>query len=76
MRSIRPPVAAGVSGLLPVLMRFSCQIQFWKIISRLNVSIEVPMNAAEIGSMTTKPAKPTRTKAHNSQRGVLPRRSA
>src|SRR3954469_18345792 len=34
----------------------SPQIQFWKIISRLNVSIDVPTNAAEIGSIAAKPA--------------------
>src|SRR4051812_8323039 len=49
------------------------QIQFWKIISRLNVSIDVPTNAAEIGSIAAKPANPSATKAHNSQRGLLRR---
>jgi hypothetical protein len=49
------------------------QIQFWKIISRSNVSIDVPTNAAEIGSITAKPANATATKAHNSQGGLLPR---
>src|SRR3977135_3145201 len=49
------------------------QIQFWKIISRLNVSIDVPTNAADIGSITAKPANAIATKAHNSQRGTLSR---
>ena len=52
------------------------QIQFWKIISRLKVSIDVPTNAAEIGSIAAKPANATATKPHSSQRGLLPRRSA
>ena len=39
----------------------SYQIQFWKIISRLNVAIDVPMNAADIGSIAAKPAKPIAT---------------
>ena len=37
------------------------QIQFWKIIRRLNVAIDVPMNAADIGSIAAKPAKPIAT---------------
>jgi hypothetical protein len=49
------------------------QIQFRKIINRLNVAIEVPTKAAEIGSITAKPAKAIATYPHNSQRGVLPR---
>ena len=36
------------------------QIQFWKIISRLNVAIDVSTNAAEIGSIAAKPAHATR----------------
>jgi hypothetical protein len=51
------------------------QIQFWKIISRLNVSIDVPTNAADIGSIAAKPANAIATKAHNSQRGLLSRLS-
>ena len=39
----------------------AAQIQFWKIIRRLNVAIEVPMNAADIGNIAAKPAKPTAT---------------
>jgi hypothetical protein len=39
----------------------AAQIQFWKIIRRLNVAIEVPMNAADIGSIAAKPTKPTAT---------------
>ena len=56
--------------------RRSTQIQLWNIISRLKVAIDVPTKAAEIGSITAKPANPTATKAHNSQRGLLPRLSA
>src|SRR5438105_2916601 len=41
------------------------QIQFWKIIRRLNVAIEVPMNAADIGNIAAKPAKPPATEAHS-----------
>ena len=52
------------------------QIQFWKIIRRPNVAIDVPMNAADIGSITMKPAKPIATKAHNNQTGALPRLKA
>jgi hypothetical protein len=37
------------------------QIQFWKIIRRLNVVIDVPMNAADIGNIAAKPAKPIAT---------------
>src|SRR4029077_9515427 len=33
------------------------EIQFREIISRLKVSIDVPTNAAEIGSIAAKPAK-------------------
>ena len=51
------------------------QIQLWKSISRTNVSIDVPTNATEIGSIAAKPAPATATKAHSSQRGLLPRRS-
>ena len=43
--------------------------------SRTKVSIDVPRNAAEIGSIAAKPADATATKAHSSQRGLLPRRS-
>jgi hypothetical protein len=39
----------------------AAQIQFWKIIRRLNVAIEVPMNAADIGNIAAKPIKPTAT---------------
>jgi hypothetical protein len=46
------------------------QIQFWKIISRLNVSIDVPMKAAEIGSIAAKPANANATKPHSNQRGI------
>ena len=46
------------------------QIQFWKIIRRVKVAIDVPINAAEIGSMATKPAHATATKPHSSQRGL------
>jgi hypothetical protein len=52
---------------------YRAYIQFWKIISRLNVAIEVPTNAAEIGSIAKKPAKAKATNAHNHQRGLLPR---
>jgi hypothetical protein len=53
--------------------RASAQIQFWKIISRLEVAIDLPTNAAEIGSIAAKPADAMATNAHNSQRGLLPR---
>jgi len=65
-RTYRP---AGTTTAIPP------QIQFWKIISRLNVSIDVPTNAAEIGSIAAKPANAIATKAHNGQRGLLPRLS-
>jgi hypothetical protein len=42
----------------------------------LKVSIDLPTNAAEIGSIAAKPAKAVATKAHNGQRGLLPRLSA
>jgi hypothetical protein len=54
-------------------MRRPPQIQFWKIIRRPNVAIEVPMNPADIGNIAAKPAKPTATHAHSSQPGLLPR---
>jgi hypothetical protein len=44
-----------IGGLSPA------QIQFWNSISRLNVAIDVPTNAAEIGSMAAKPANATTT---------------
>ena len=51
-------------------------IQLWNSISRLNVSIDVPTKAAEIGSIAAKPANAIATKAHSSQRGLLPRLNA
>ena len=48
-------------------------IQLWNSISRLNVVIDVPTKATVIGSIAAKPANVTATKAHNSQRGLLPR---
>jgi hypothetical protein len=54
----------------------AAQIQLWKIISRLKVAIDVPTNAAEIGSIAAKPADAIATKAHNSQPGLLPRLNA
>ena len=55
--SIRLPSAAGGFRLRSETR----QIQFWKIIRRLNVVIDVPMNAADIGNIAAKPAKPTAT---------------
>jgi hypothetical protein len=52
----RIPLLVGRSVRCPLP-----QIQFWKIIRRLNVAIEVPMNAADIGNIAAKPAKPTAT---------------
>lgn len=51
------------------------QIQLCNSISRTNVSIDVPTDATVIGSIAAKLAPATATKAHNSQRGLLPRRS-
>jgi hypothetical protein len=39
----------------------AAQIQLWKTIRRPNVAIEVPMNAADIGNIAAKPAKPAAT---------------
>ena len=74
------PGSASDAGIKPFALerpqpRDPPQIQFWKIISQLNVSIDVPTNAAEIGSIAVKPANAIATKAHNSQRGLLPRLS-
>src|SRR5437879_2853052 len=56
--------------------RFVFQIQFWKIISRVNVAIDVSTDATVIGSIAAKPTPASPTNAHNSQRGVLPRLNA
>jgi hypothetical protein len=61
-----------VSGRL-FFARFESQIQFWKIMSRLNIAIDVPSDATVIGSIAAKPAPASATYAHNSQRGLLPR---
>ncbi len=55
-RSIFPHIPSPSHLLEPdslvlLLRTISPQIQLWKIISRLNVSIDVPTNAAEIGSI-------------------------
>jgi hypothetical protein len=54
----------------------SAQIQFWKIIKRLKVAIDIPTKAAEIGSIAAKPMAPAATKPQSKKRGVGLRVSA
>src|SRR6185312_5020909 len=71
--------ARGVKQPLPVPpwpRGGSRQIQFWKMINRWKVCIEVSTKAAEIGNIAAKPNPATATNAHSGQRGMPSRRSA